>query len=225
MKLVVGKNTVRVLPPPVGKTSPFVTVVQHFINIPGRAIPLVFNCPRAMVGKPCPACAKKEQLTASMNPVDQESARDFWASRRVFAPVIDRSDETAGPKILGFGKTVHEQLLLIRKNPDIGGDFTHPETGFDLDIYRKGMGMTDTKYNVQVGRSQPLGNMEWLKMIPDLTSLTYVQDWQEIVAMVKGDAAPHAAAQVTTAIPQALQTYTASPQEVQQAPNDIDIPF
>jgi hypothetical protein len=44
MKLEVGKNVIRILPPPIGHTTPFIVVHQHFIKLPGMDSPASFNC-------------------------------------------------------------------------------------------------------------------------------------------------------------------------------------
>jgi hypothetical protein len=199
MKLEVGRNIVRFLPPPVGRNSPFVTTFQHFLDLPGVPDPVIFNCPRLMARQPCPACAKGDKLKASGNRKDGEAARNFWASRRVFACVIDRNDEDAGPKILGFGKMIHEALVAIRRDEDTGGDFTHPEDGFDLVIERTGSGRTDTRYAVRPARkSSPLGNFEWIATQPNLKHLAKVPTLDEIRAMVSNEE-PEPVAQLVAA--------------------------
>lgn len=185
MKLEVGRNVVRFLPPPVGRSSPFATVYQHFLNIPGIPDAVVFNCPRLMAKRTCPACAKGDKLRASGNAKDADAARDFWASRRVFAVVIDRNDEESGPKILAFGKQIHEALVAIRRDEDAGGDFTDPERGFDIVIERQGTGKNDTRYTVRPARkSSSIGKMEGIDMQPDLRHLAKVPTMDEIRAMV-----------------------------------------
>jgi len=187
MRLEEGRNVVRFLPPPVGRNTPFLTIYQHFIDLPGRTSPLVFNCPRMMLRENCPACAKADQLKASSNKRDQEGARDFWANRRIFASVIDRNDEDSGPKILGMGRMIHEALIKIRKDPE-GGDFTDPtENGFDIVIERQGQGLK-TRYTVMAARrSSALGNLDWIAQQPDLQTLAKVPTWEEIVSMVRGE--------------------------------------
>lgn len=199
MKLSEGNNPVRFLPPMKGRRSPFVTVHQHFIRLPGRDSPIVFNCPRIMARQDCPACKKAEKLSRSPNPADQQAAKSFWPSRRVFAAVIDRKDEAAGPKILGFGKQIHESLAELRRDEDSAGDFTNPEgDGYDVVIQRTGMGKTDTRYKVRPARrSSPLGNMEWLGSMPDLQTMARVPSWDEIRQLVQGE--PDAEA--TSALP------------------------
>jgi len=186
LKLVVGPNRVRFLPPQVGKRSPFVTVFQHFMRLKEQERPFVFNCPRMMAKSPCPACIKSDRLRATGNAKDAAAASDMWPGRRVFANVIARAQESDGPIIFGFGKLIHEALLALRTNEDVGGDFTHPHEGLDIVIERTGTGKIDTKYRVYpVRRSTPLGNMEWISMQADLTLLAYVPTMAEIMESIK----------------------------------------
>ena len=196
VKLREGRNVVRILPPLPGQRSPFVRIWQHFLkDAEGNTV--VFECPQR--GKPsheaqrCPACAEAERLDKSPNPVDKKRARDLWPSRRVFANAIDRGDEDAGVKLLAVGKTIHEELLNIAKDPEAGGNFTHPVTGFDIVITRTGTGM-DTRYKVTAARSNsPLSDDpdevdEWLDDAHDLNEVARVLTLDEIRAAVTGGA-------------------------------------
>lgn len=183
LKLAVGNNVVRLLPPPLGRNTPFVVVWQHFIKLPGATAPVVFNCPRMMARKTCPACAKAEKLGNSRNSADRDAAREFWATKRIFASVIDRTDEEAGPKILGFGKSIYEALLALRTDSTAGGDYTNPLKGFDINIKRTGTGL-ETRYDVlSARRNSALGDMEWIGMAPDLRELARVPTADEIREM------------------------------------------
>ena len=89
MKLVVGRNVVRFMPPPIGRGRPFRVVYQHYIKVIGADKPVTFACPRMELHQPCPACAHADRLRATKNSADYELAGDFVARRRVFANVID----------------------------------------------------------------------------------------------------------------------------------------
>lgn len=205
MKLAVGKNVVRFLPPPLdaawarnpktGKLSPFLVVWTHYIHIPGKQEPVSFACPRSQANAPCPVCQKIDALKATGNPADYERARDLFAQRRVYANVIDRSKPELGPVVLPFGKKIHERLIEIRQNPDIGGDFTNPETGFDITITRTGTGKKDTRYSADPARTSPLGNLDWISQQSDLSVFAKVFTAQEILDKIR------AAAQTSPAAP------------------------
>lgn len=151
-KIPVGESVWRILPPAAGKTSPFKTVYQHYIKLPGMERGVSFACPRIHDRRPCPACKKATELKGSRNATDQKMARELSASRRVMANVILRgaNGEDKGPLILGFGKQIHEQLNTIRNSKN-GGNFCHPIDGFDVVINRKGQGL-DTEYLVSAAR-------------------------------------------------------------------------
>lgn len=187
MKLAVGRNVVRVLPPALGKKTPFKVFYQHFINVPGQTNAVSFACPRMEAKRYCPACEKADALRATGNPADYDLAGQLFAKRRVFVNVIDRKNPESGPKILAFGKTVHEQMLALRTDEDAGGDYTHPANGFDLVIEREGTGKNDTSYKVFPARKQSaLGNDEWIMMQHNLDAYARVPSQEELERMIKG---------------------------------------
>lgn len=186
IKLEVGRNIVRILPPPLGKKSPFRVVWTHYFTPPGSQTSVSFACPAREAQKPCPMCDTADRLKSSGNPADHERAKAFFARRRVYANAINRNSPEAGVQILGFGKGIHDDLIALRKNPDWGGDFTHPETGFDIVIERKGTTKNDTEYKVYPKKQSPLGNLEWLENQPDLDKLSKVLTPEQIKAKVSG---------------------------------------
>lgn len=193
LKLVVGRNTVRFLPPLTGP-SPLVVTSQHFIERPAGKV--VFVCPRVMAGQPCPACQKAEQLKATGKPADREAAGALFARQRIFANVIDRAHPEKGPVVFGFGKTVFEQLISLRKDPDVG-DFTRPgPDGFDIIIDRKGTTKNDTEYTVRPSvKNCALGDLGVIQMQHDLSSYSRVDSWDDIVARLKGEKRPQGGSQ------------------------------
>lgn len=203
MKLKVGRNVVRFLPPPVGKRTPFRVIYQHFITLPGATGPVSFVCPKMEKKGPCPACQRAEEMRNSGNPADADLASDLFARRRVFANVIDRGEPEKGPRILAFGKTVHEQLVAMRDDEDAGGDYTNPEDGFDVIIKRVGTGKNDTKYSVSPARENtPLAKtaeqmQEWIDAQHNLENYARVDSPEDLRKKMGGepsDGAPRTAA-------------------------------
>jgi len=197
MKLTEGDNIVRFLPPKIGKPSPFAVTYSHYMELPdGRKVS--FNCPRMMGEKkrPCMVCAKGDQLRASRNMADQKAGKRLFPRLRVYANVVDRNDEGAGIKILAFGKGVLESLTAIRQNARKGGNFTHPLTGRDIIITRKGTGQFDTEYIVNPDvQASPLSHDElqadaWIEASYDLDSFLTVLDDAAIQAKIRGEEAP-----------------------------------
>jgi hypothetical protein len=144
-------KVLRFLPPMVGEDLPWVIVHQHFIKVPGSKN-VVFNCPRKMENRRCPACEKRDKLLSTGNPADEKLASDFRPSFRAFARAIDRENPEAGVQPVGFGKTVMNRLNSFREgnklNPN-GIDFTDPENGYDLVIEYLGK---DPWYEVQIAQ-------------------------------------------------------------------------
>lgn len=193
IKLQLGENVYRVLPPINGTGSPFVITHRHFAKLPGLQRPAVFNCPRIMAKRACEVCAIKSKLESSGDPADAKVAEDLGAPMAAYCNVIDRNNKDPYPQKLSFGKSVHSQLVEIRSDAKNGGDFTNPDDdGFDVIITRTGTGRTDTKYKVIAARkSTPLHAdetqaIDWIESQPDLLALTRVPSEYEIRNMLSG---------------------------------------
>ena len=190
-KLAVGKNILRFLPPPAGGRSPFVQIYQHFVKLPGMEKAVSFNCPRMSPGhKPCPMCLKIDDLRGTGNDLDYRMAGDFLAKIRILANIISRKNEDMGPKVFGFGSSIHDPLVALRQDEDAGGDFSHPINGFDITIERKGSTMNDTEYTVRPSRvTSPLAAtdeimQEWIDSQPDLQRFARILPFEEIRALL-----------------------------------------
>lgn len=150
MELSQGKNIIRFVPPLAGKKT-FVIVHQHYIEMPGSEEKLRFNCPRVMARQPCPACAAADRLAQSGNPLDRTRAEKFWPRKRIMGNALNRATPELGVQVLGFGKSIHEELIAIRR--DDGIDFTNPENGYDISINKEGSGMKTRYKRIQPARS------------------------------------------------------------------------
>jgi hypothetical protein len=193
LKLEPGRTVVRILPPPVGRKSPFRVIYQHYYRPPAATGPVVFACPRMETKgqKVCPVCQEGERYKRSGNPADREKAFELFPTRRVFCNAVDRKNPDAGPRVLVFGKMIHEALIALRRDEDAGGDFTHPLYGFDIVIEREGTGKQDTKYRVLPARKQtPLGNEAWLDQQHDLERFAVVRGTEELSAILSGETPP-----------------------------------
>lgn len=192
MRLVEGRNVIRILPPRMGKTSPFRTIFQHYLRVPGASGPMVINCLRMEAKQLCPVCVRADKLKASGNPADRDAAWDLFAKRRVFANVIDRKAPDRGVLIVGFGKQIHEQLVALRRDEEAGGDFSHPVRGFDVVVERTGSGKTDTKYKVRpVMKITPLSvdavqAEEWLAALHNLDAEAALMSAEKIAESMAG---------------------------------------
>lgn len=152
LKINPGTNIYRFLPPLVGFDEPWVTFHQHFLKLDGQEKPLVVNCPRRMNNDRCPICEYGDKLKATGRPSDEQKAKQFWASARNAAFVIDRDDPEKGIQILGFGVTIKDRLRYFREKRN--KDITHLVDGYDVIVERTGTGF-DTKYQVDLGDPGP----------------------------------------------------------------------
>jgi hypothetical protein len=181
-KLAAGKNVLRFLPPKVGMKSPFVTVTQHYLEAGQKKVSFV--CPR-MAKRQCPACEHADKLSNSGLGQDFEVAKQFNSKLRFFGAVVDRANEELGPQVFPFGKQIHDQLNAIRRDATIGGNFTHPDDGFDIVITRVGTGM-QTEYTVAAARNQsplhqdPAVAGDWLERSPNLARYALVPNPEQL---------------------------------------------
>lgn len=187
-----GKTVIRILPPKAGEKTPFHSVEQHYINVPGSAQSVRFACPRKMAKRPCRACNQADKLRNSGNPVDADMAKEFWPRRRTFVNVIDRSAPERGPRIAALPKTVYEALINMRQDRAAGGNYSDPYEGFDVVISRKGTGKFDTEYTCNAAReASPLAQDEqqmadWIDAQHNLKVLVQVPTDAEIDQMLAG---------------------------------------
>jgi hypothetical protein len=199
VKLEAGENVVRFLPAPLGKgkkgKKPWMKIHEHYIDIKkgGEDKTVRFVCPRRMTkGKErCPACDMVDRLSKG-NAADKEHAKDFQATLRIYANVIVRGQEEAGPKVLAFGKSIHDRLKSIA-NSRRGGDYMIPtEKGVDIIIEREGTGRK-TKYTVSADREySPLSDeeeeaIEWIENQWPLMEYATLDEYEVNAALMAGE--------------------------------------
>lgn len=192
-KLPKGDSTFRMLPGKAGLWKAMIVVQEHWMDSE-NGDRITFVCPRthAKPSRRCPACEREARLKGSANPRDNRRAYEFRAKTQGYANVVDRKNEEAGPKIWKFGKTIYEQLISLRANPDAGGNFTDiTENGFDLVITRKGEKKEDTEYVVRSARNFTAlsANAEestrWLDGMHDLRKKCRVLDDAELEGLIR----------------------------------------
>ena len=181
---------IRFLPALKGEDSFCKVVWQHYMDLPdGNRFVAV--CPKTMARKPCPICKKIDKLYETGNPRDEKFAKKISPKTRVFANVVNRENEAAGPLIFAYGKMIHDELIKLRRNPRRGGDFTHPFRGFDIEVYMEGSGF-DTKYTVYAcPERSPLGTTaqinDWLGSKHPLDRYARILTPEQIIAGMRGD--------------------------------------
>lgn len=169
-----GENVVRFMPPKRGAASPFMSVYKHYVDKPGGDGRMGIVCPRKMANQRCPICEQAFELDASPHEADRKLAKGLWPKMRVYAYGVnmDEDEDTRHVRLYELPKTVYDGLVTIRESKR-GGDFSHPETGWDILIMREGKG-PNTKYpsvaSSLEGRT-PLDNPEYLSQLSAMPSL------------------------------------------------------
>lgn len=157
LKLEVGDNWFRFLPPPIGKESPFLIGAKHFLEgiEPGKKV--VFWCPRKMLGKPCIACVRAEQLAGSISPLDKQRAKDVAANFTALIWAIGGRGAPHDPEqnlgILELNWSTHKGLSALLPTAKVQKgkiDWTNPyEDGYDINIRKaKKAGSDNHEYTV-----------------------------------------------------------------------------
>ena len=196
LKIQPGEAVVRILPPKAAwlewyqergvKPDPFFPYWKHFYERPDEpGVWVSVVCPRRMEGKECPVCKVVAQLRASGSDVDKDLAYTMDARHRCLVNVIDRDDESAGPKVWDMsypyskwtGRSMYEKVRALMVGRAARNIVTPTAKGYDIVITREGSGMKGTTYTFQVDVDpRPLHtDMEvmkaWIEGQPDLPSM------------------------------------------------------
>ena len=203
LRFTVGKTHLRILPPPLGQQSAWVTVHEHFLNPPGGK-PVRFACPRMMLkpAQACPACSRADELAKTGNRADRDRAWELRPKVRGYMAAINRKEPEKGVQVVAAGKLILDKLVKIYKDEEEwpatakSGNFTHPVDGFDIVVTRVGTGKNDTNYEAKaakagVSRLAPTDDEidEILDSAPDLMRFAKVPDADALSEMLAGDAA------------------------------------
>lgn len=250
VKLITGRNLIRILPGPKGSSSPFVEVEQHFLkNAAGN--PVVVTCPQKMAGNYCPVCDHVETLRHSPVQADKDAAKDIAVKKQIFCYAIHRNpgkdDKPLGILRLPFG--AYTKILAMRNDPEVieafeentdrevdkdeGVDFTHPAFGFDIIIEKSGQGI-NTKYEAKpkitgMGRTPALDDVaalkEALRKRPDLDGLAKLLTETEIKQVLDNLSTPVPAATGTTDEQKALPASAVETAAVEREMHENAVPI
>jgi hypothetical protein len=129
-------KTIRILPTSDG-TTPLVEIYGHQATIEGKKKTLI--CPKETKGLECPFCEARQALLATGTEANKELAKKYSSRKMYVVKLIDREDESHGPKFWRFNHDYRKQgifdkifaaLQALKKDKDI----TNPETGRDLSM-------------------------------------------------------------------------------------------
>lgn len=134
-------RTIRILPPNGDSKTPFDSYWGHKLKVNGDH--KTFTCLRSEVmdengnPSPCPFCELRDELLATGNLADKETAKKYSARKMYVVKVIDRDNEEEGVKFWRFNHNYKKEgnldkimgALRVAKH-----DITDPITGRDLII-------------------------------------------------------------------------------------------
>jgi hypothetical protein len=195
MKLVVGRNLVRILPPwGPHIRSPFYETYVHYLpnpNDPAKKTATV--CPRkTRASKLCASCDKASELYRSQGQASK-TAGDFTAGHRILANVIDLQNPALGVLVAEYAPGIYGDILtlMLGSGPDDDtalGDISHPDRGYNMVIDREGTGKTDTRYKVRFSKApSPIADRSWLGALNDLSTVYPRRTPDEIAAILAGE--------------------------------------
>jgi len=163
-----GTTRIRILP--VGDENDWSLEMTHFYL--GQVVKGVFSA--SSIGDPCPVMEAYEELKEGPDS-DKDLAKSFTPRKKYLVPAViyddDRGkkiDSDRSGQLVMLTPTIYGELIDMFLDPDLG-DFTDPDTGYDLKIKRTGSGKLDTEYTVSAMRPAPLAK-EWNKEV-DLDEL------------------------------------------------------
>lgn len=216
LKINDGRNVVRVLPPREGSESFEQEVFVHYgvgktQNDNGKTV----TCPTTHgEDKACPICEASKALFKLSKKKDdryEKEAKRMGRKKRVYYNVISRDEdlslysfkdgkwykteegkepvEESPVKVMNSGVGVLKAIFGLIVDPEYG-DVTDPTEGLDLIITKSGSGL-DTKYEVKsVRKESPIGLDNWETALTDLTVFARTKTYEEITAIVNGEATP-----------------------------------
>ncbi len=208
-----------------------------------------YLCPSKVEDKDCLTCRivsalyKLSRSSAALKQAeilagDIKSKEEFF----VGAVQMDKKEEMEkGPQILPLKKGLYEKANRIyRSEPtedELAGDFTHPDTGFNLIIEKKvnakvqivlpnGKAISETKYELSPARNvSKLPNRDWLKHMHDLTKAREDADDETLRATLYASAPTTAPAETVAkgsglATPATAPRLAAVPPPAEREPGD-----
>lgn len=195
-----GRSVARGLPPrkDAPKPVPMIETYVHFIKHPDTGdIFAVGECPiKTGKGAFCAVCKQVSTWKRSGDPKLKALADDMAAKWHAYLAVVylvhpenEVSLKTAQPEVVDVPHKIFQKLMKFYRDPHLGGNWSHPDTGFDLIFDRTGSTKNDTEYDVQLARqSSPIQNRAWLTKLPDLTAIAGQFQNAQVEAMFRGEA-------------------------------------
>jgi len=119
-----------------------------------------------------------------------ELAKKLYPKMRAYAAVIVRGEESEGPRLWSFGKTVYQQLLNIMIDEDYG-DITDPLSGRDIKIKvtkPEGQQWAKTEVLPRGKQTKLSGDAEqvekWVEEIPSLDDIYQLKSYDVLAKII-----------------------------------------
>lgn len=174
-----GKNEIRILPPVPPANTFYHDAAGHY-NVGGR----FYTCNRSFE-KPCRICRRSDEWLASSDTRLLKLGHDISARSQNLVNMIDLAHPETGVQTATLPDTVLQELVGLYMEPDYG-NFTHPETGFDVVWMKEGEGLR-TKHQVRLRpKSTPLAERKWLKKMKDLTTVMRPYKKADVIEALDG---------------------------------------
>lgn len=199
-----GKSVWRAAPPRKDRPpTPFKEAWVHDVNHPVTGDYMFSGeCPlKSGKGTFCAACKEVSRLRKSIDKAEKERGDRLRARMHVYisaaqlAPAHGQEDfkPDEGFVPLELAKDAYDTLAkAFKETVAAGGNFTHPDTGYDLVFERtprkgpNGENWSDTKVLLARAPSK-LKNREWLKKLPDLEMVAGQFSNEQVTALFRGE--------------------------------------
>lgn len=162
-----GTHKLRILPPTWENASHYgLDIYMHYSIGPDNQ---QYICLNKMKNERCPVCEERKQMEADG---EADAVKALAPRKRVAVYVIDRKNESDGPKVWLMPWTVDRDIATLSVDEGEALLIDHPEDGYDIEVRREGAAL-NTDYIIKVGRRKsPLHDDEevsaaWLAKITE----------------------------------------------------------
>jgi hypothetical protein len=218
-----GRSVWRFLPPIKGTGgNPFFHVWVHFVRERGNRDNIIASgtCPSKMgAGEICVICSEVSRLRRTGVKEDKDYADSLRAENHIYANTVNLEEEDPKVIVMNVPQDVYKTLSGLLKDKEAGGDFTHPERGYNIVITRTGSGRNDTEYDAVPARNaSKIMNAGWLGKMNSLPDAAGLIDTALVSAAFAGKALPESAKAPAAALPPASQPAGAPAQDLVEDP-------
>jgi len=187
-----GRSVWRFLPAIKGTGgNPFYPVWVHIVKNQSGEIVASGLCPSKMGTGNCVVCPEVSRLKRTGLKEDKDRADDMRAQFDIYANAVNLEEDDPKVIVLRVPQGVYKTLAGLLKDGVAGGDFTHPDKGYNIVITKTGSGRNDTEYDAVPARnSSAIMNRAWLTKMHRLDEAAGLLDTALVKAAFSGEALP-----------------------------------